>query len=193
VHDDCGVLFADFPLQGQPPQQDATDPIVSCPELVDTASITHHCRLAQLASLGVGCLSREPRTRPALPSIGCPYVSASPEWSLPWRNFFHARLLVTPKPPPFLPPRQLGFQSAGCSMHLSNKRACMLSLDWSPCGWLSTPATLPLKITAAAHLTASTTCYLEQRLEQHLAASPLAESMVAYRQVTLTMTAHRWR
>ena len=127
VHHDCGVLFADFPLQGQSPQQDAADPIVSCPELVDTASITHHCRLAQLASLGVGCLSREPRTRPALPPIGRPYVSASPEWSPPWRNFFHARLLVTPNPHPSFCPDNWDSRARDVAcIYLISVHACLV-------------------------------------------------------------------
>lgn len=37
---------------------------------------------ARLPSLAVGSLSREPRTRPALPSIGHVHVSASPERSV---------------------------------------------------------------------------------------------------------------
>lgn len=62
----------------------------------------------------------------------------------PWRNFFHARLLVTPKPPPYLRPDNWD-STARDRMHLCNKRACMPSLDWSPCGLPSTTATLPLQ------------------------------------------------
>lgn len=137
-----GVLFADFPLRGLPITARA-----HCGShcILPQARLygKYCCALAQLASLGVGSPSREPRNTPALPSIGPPYVSASPEWSVPWRNFFHARLLVTPKPPPYLRPDNWD-STARDRMHLCNKRACMLSLDWSPCGWPSTTATLPL-------------------------------------------------
>lgn len=46
--------------------------------------------------------------------------------------------LLSPQTPTLPPSTQLGFQSVGS--HASNKRACMLSLDWSPCGRPSTPA-----------------------------------------------------
>ncbi|KAG8158575.1 hypothetical protein KVR01_011697 [Diaporthe batatas] len=130
--------------------------------------------------LWVFILSREPRHRPALPSIRHPYVSASqtrvaevvgPRGEIS----FHAGCLSPQTPTPTTPSRQLGFHTSA-GLHAStliSVHACMLNLDWSPCGCPSikpsNPALQCLAASDSSPCKYGTACDLEQRLRWPLA------------------------
>lgn len=124
-------VFADFPLGGQKTAQTAR-PCGSRRNLPCARLWTAATASAQLPSLAVGSLSREPRTRPALPSIGHLHVSASPEGLVRGENSSHVRPLVTPKPPRSPPPDDWDSR-AWDSMHLISVHACLIWTG-SPCG-----------------------------------------------------------
>lgn len=82
-------------------------------------------------SLWVVCLaSREP-VRPCRASDF--FTSRHHQSGRSVEKFLPTSGLLSPQTPTLPPSRRLGFQGVGS--HASNKRACMLSLDWSPCGW----------------------------------------------------------
>lgn len=156
-------LFADFPLRPQPANHDTADLVVSCLPYIRL----YDSSLAQLPSLAVGCLSREPRTRPGLPSIGPLLLSASPERSVRGEISSHARPLVTPNPhPPAV--HSSGISRPWDRLHLVNKRACsLISLARvSMCLAIysrritTKPITYSMYLPAATNLTASTACNL---------------------------------
>lgn len=165
-------LFADFPLRRQPANHDTADLVVSCLPYVRLFDSS----LAQLPSLAVGCLSREPRARPGLPSIGPLLLSASPERSVRGEISSHARPLVTPNPhPPAV--HSTGISRAWDRLHLVYTVISVhAALAWpgSPCAWPPThsrhittkPITYSMYLPAATNLTASTACDLQQHLEE---------------------------
>lgn len=163
-----GVYSPIFPWEDKrlPKQHDPADPAVTCPVLV------YGPRLWLLpsfpVSLWVVCLASRELARPCRPLDI--FTSRHRQRGLSVEKFLPTSGLLSPQTPTLAPSRQLGFQSVGSNA--SNKRACMLRLDWVSM-WLTIYYRHFNSLPAAVNLTASATVDLEQpqHPQQHLAGS----------------------